>query len=88
LPKEDVEYNQDLEKVRRRIEFTIGSLKARFDTLAKTWRNDRRWITTVVRFCAAMHNNIVFTINILEDMILLTKDLFRNQWMRKERKER
>jgi hypothetical protein len=59
LPKEDVEYNQDLEKVRRHIEFTIGSLKARFDTLAKTWRNDRRWITIVVRFCEAVHNNII-----------------------------
>jgi hypothetical protein len=56
LSEQQIIENQEMEKIRRHIEFVIGDIKNRFAILEKKFRHDREYLTPVSHFCVALSN--------------------------------
>jgi len=50
LSEQQIIESQEMEKIRRHIEFVIGDIKNRFAILEKKFRHDREYLTPVSHF--------------------------------------
>jgi hypothetical protein len=56
MSEEQKEENRKIEEIRRHIKLTFGTTKLAFDCLLRPWRHDRSWLTPVIQFFCALHN--------------------------------